>query len=245
MSSVSSLLRTDHVAVALYQLRRGDAQSRQVMASSCVGEHGVESCLLSVETLMKICMEKLLSKFQRCMITAGSSCSFTGLPLPSQCRSNEGEAVVKALVDSESYPGPFKTYRLPSTATVWRDVLDIYIRFELVQRYEHQIIMKGYSHLTSCCVIDGLQPVLSFRPDIALKDRTYWELMLVVERDGWCIRLWVPRSKVKPIDLEAQLNAENNKLYFNGRSCEICSAYLHCVLRRAELLEGGALGTGR
>ena len=143
--------------------------------------------------------------------------------MPKACRSNDGEAVVKALVDSESYPGPFKTYRLRSTATSWEQILDVYINLGLVQVFEsneYQITMAGYNHLTSFRVIDKLQPVLALRQDLALKDRTVWELIRLVELDGWCILPWVPRSKVKPLDLDAELTDDNNKLYFNGRSCE-------------------------
>ena len=127
--------------------------------------------------------------------------------------------------------------------------MDIYIRFELVQLLgfdECQITMKGCNHVATCCVIDGLKPVLSPRPDLTLKDRTAFELMMMLaEHEGWCIGPWVPRSKVKAIDLEVALNDENSKLYFNGRSCEMCTAYLQCVLRRAELLDSGSLGAPR
>ena len=51
--------------------------------------------------------------------------------------------------------------------------------------------------------------------------------------------LGVPRSKVKPLDLNAELTDDNNKLYFNGRSCEIGTPELHCILRRAELVNAG------
>ena len=67
------------------------------------------------------------------------------------CRSNDGGAVVKALVDSESYPGPFKYDYLRRTATLWKHKLGICINHELVQVFrlkEYQITMKGYNHLT-------------------------------------------------------------------------------------------------
>ena len=191
---------------------------------------------------MKTGVANLCTKCCQCTVAGETSYSFTGLPLPPLCRSLEGEAVIKALVDSESYPGPFKTYRLRSTATSWKQILDVYFNLELVQVFEsneYQITMVGYNHLTSCRVIDELKAVLALRHDLALKDRTVWELMRLVELDGWCILPWVPRSKVKPLDLNAELTDDNNKLYFNGRSCEIGTPYLHCILRRAELVNAG------
>ena len=63
--------------------------------------------------------------------------------------------------------------------------------------------------------------------------------MLLLEHDGWEIVPWIPRSKVKPIDFEAELIAEIEKLYFNDRSVEIRAPYLHCVLRGADLPDAG------
>ena len=102
--------------------------------------------MLSAETLLKTSIAAFLNQFVHCSITKESSYSFTGLPLPKACRSNDGEAAIKAPVDSESYPGPFKYYHLRSTATLWNTLLDVCIRHELVQVFrlnKYQITMKG------------------------------------------------------------------------------------------------------
>ena len=169
-------MRSDHVAVALYTCQRADAGSRKVIAFAVVGKHNhTDVAMLLAEALLKTTIAACLNTFVHCSISKEPSYCFTGLPLPKACRSNDGEAVVKALVDSKSCPGPFKYYHVRSTATLWKTVLDLDISHEIVQVFrlkEYQITMKGYNHLTCCCVINGFETVFKLRPDIALADRT-------------------------------------------------------------------------
>ena len=83
-------------------------------------------------------------------------------------------------------------------------------------------------------------PFYRIRPDISLEDRTAWELISLLEGDGWVWHQWTPPSRRRPHSppLPSGFAPGSPKIWYSS-GVRACTHYLVCLLRADSLFESG------
>ena len=86
------------------------------------------------------------------------------------------------------------------------------------------------------CAMRALAP--RSNGDLALKDKTTFELLELTLGQGWGLLPCVNR-KTEPLSLEQPLTVEDKLVYFNKSGLDINKSYLECILSIDSLKERG------
>ena len=146
----------------------------------------------------------------------------------------DAHEVITALVNAEAYPGPGGALVLSEYSKAsWTARLEMLANAKFVQEHpkDHWSITEyGAAHLRVSRSILGCERVLLPRPNVAVENLTTWELLTLLEADGWkCLPAPVRRS-LAPIKLDEDIPMEERIVYCNRKKLDISADYLRCML---------------
>ena len=231
-------LRGDHIAVTMYPVYHVDGNAKVLSLADQVDPYG-NTKLLSLQTFFALGWQKVAKSFLRCEFSVATYC-FTA-SLPAFCHEPEARAVVTLLVQAEAYPGPYGTL---TTGSSWSQerlcALETFVDNGLVLNLDerYQISEVGFSCLHSLRDCKDTSRVMMPRVDVAIADRTHWELLFQLHCGGWRAlpatgHATRPVPTINPSD-------DDKKIYFNGRALDVSHTYLQCMVSLEKLAERGS-----
>ena len=142
------------------------------------------------------------------------------------------------MVNAAAYPGVWAMWVPVGVSSAATAVLDILLKEDLVEQVGQgwQITFRGFPHIVHFRVCNEFEPVLHLRAGRALKDCTHWELITMLEQDGW--RLVVSLGRIPALLLDNVLPADR-VVYFAGVGLDMPASYLECLLSIPDLLGRG------
>ena len=166
-TNVLTSLRTDHVAVRMYEVRDKDwGQHTLTIASTMerdTSDAGVK--LLSLDAFYKLGFAKIASSFVRCSCLPQVTYFFQGVSLPQYCHGAAGRAAVTCLINAGAYPSIGAWYDLPdmhdddltATDVSFRGALQEFTDNGLVKRtwgrYRFQITEDGFKYVRKARIL--------------------------------------------------------------------------------------------
>ena len=252
LPTVLQRARGDHIAVASYRIDAVEVvepgcEPKLKVTSGLCRDPNIPTKLISLNTFMNFEPVALLKGFLKCNVTGVQEYTFEGKSLPSECFCDAALAVLKNLMQADAYPGPFGLYAPPTFRhaqempylKLFKDhglvkfLPDLHCRF--------QITLEGLKHLRSHTVCESYQRVLEVRPNVAIADRTHWELLQQLGNEDWKASPMPAGKPPASVRAKGKLKDSEKVYFFTRNKLDISHAYLLCLAQRDVLASKGLM----
>ena len=240
----SSKLRSDHVAISLYNVTLRDPNTKSFNVQSSMNDTGSKSeiHIIGLESFLAVGMNAMKAQLFKCDFQTAAQYHFSGQWLPKHCQSVEGWKITTALVNASAYPGPASFWKASTTVTTTTSaILNDFVASGLVKQGEregtYQITQFGFDNLTRSRQTHNHRQALKRRKHLALIELSQWELLDLLLDKGWQLLPMPVRKAVAPLALTAGQESIDI-VYFNNQ-LEISKEYLVVCASTRQLADIG------
>ena len=237
--SPSTMLRSDMLAIAMYEIEGGEREPRRQTISPSRVDTDVH--IISIETLLAMGYDRLKASFVRCKFEGIGSFHFSGMPLPQICHTEIGWTLVSAIVGACAGPCSEVVWTAPPTLTSEEvAILSALVEGGLIRSVTpntYALTMKGFENLRRSRHVGNFKLLFRRRKAIEVGQMTHWELMDLLFERGWSCKAIVARQKVDAISLSPGVDPVAS-FYYNSQ-LEISKSYLHVLCQAKALADIG------